>query len=222
MAHRRNTSEGGGRATPTRRTARRGATRASSPASEGLARSASGGSSPLFVRWLLLVYLPLGLLAIGVVLLLLGALSGPAVWLTILLAIYGVIPVRIILEGRRRGRPAPTPRGAVALPAPPAEARVVAREGRPPSRQPANALSRRQRLLFGLSVIAGLLFVGGVLLVFGMARLTSSVGLALVAIGGFLMILSVTVPAFRLFDLVVRAVARVVGRRASGQSQGRL
>ncbi|MDQ4149764.1 MAG: hypothetical protein M3164_07250 [Actinomycetota bacterium] len=163
-----------------------------------------------------MVYLPLGLLAVGIVLLILGALSGPAVWLTILLAIYGVIPVRIILEGRRRGMPVPTPRGGIVLPAPPEEPPGAAPPRSARAGQPANVLSGRQRALFGLTAIGILLLVGGILLVFGMARLTSSLGLALVGIGGFLMILSVTVPAFRLFDLLLRAVGRLLGRAAGG------
>jgi hypothetical protein len=158
----------------------------------------------------LIVYIPLGLLAMGFLLLIVGTLSGPAVWLLVILGVYCVVPVRLLLEWRRRGLPLPTPRGTPA----PRPSRPVAppRTAPPPPR--ASRLTASQRAMAGLAAIAALLLVGGILLVFGMGRLDSSLGLLLAAIGGFLMILSVTVPTFRLFDIVLRAVGRLIGRRA--------
>jgi hypothetical protein len=153
------------------------------------------------------------------ILLITGNLSGPAVWLVVALAAYCVVPVRVILEGRRRGMGVPTPRGTTPLREP--RSRLIEEphtpervRATPPPRQ-VERLSTSQRALFGLGAIAVLLLLGGILLVFGMARLNTSFGLALVGIGGFLMILSVTVPTFRLFDVLLRAVGRLIGRKTA-------
>jgi hypothetical protein len=164
----------------------------------------------LFGRWVLLVYVPLGLLTLGLLLLVLGVLSGAAVWLLLLLGVYCVVPVLLLLEWRRRGLPLPTPRGVVT----PRPSRPAAPVPPAPPPGPVSRLSGSQRAMVGIAAIAALLLFGVILLVFGMGRLDSSLGLLLAAIGGFLMILSVTVPTFRLFDIVLRAVGRLIGRKA--------
>lgn len=172
---------------------------------------------------MLLVYIPLGFLTLGFVLLVAGALSGPGIWLLLLLGAYCVLPVRLLLERRRRGLPLPSPRPAEEPFARPAEEPRLYRPApsAPLPRPPANInrLTASQRAMAGIVAIAVLLLVGGILLVFGMGRLDSSLGLLLAAIGGFLMILSVTVPTFRLFDLLLRAVARLIGRSAGGSGR---
>ncbi len=176
-----------------------------------------GARLTLFGRWVLLVYIPLGLLAMGCLLLILGAVSGKGIWLLLLLAAYCVLPIRLLVERRRRELSFPTPRDTGgSRPFRPVDAppnRPVAAGPIPAREANVGGLTGSQRAMAGIVAIAALLLVGGILLVFGMGRLDSSLGLLLAAIGGFLMILSVTVPTFRLFDLMLRAVARLIGRR---------
>lgn len=70
----------------------------------------------------------------------------------------------------------------------------------------------RRRALAGVVGIGALLLVGGILVIVGIGRVTSSLGLVMVGIGGFLMILSVTLPTFRLVDAVLRGIGRLVSR----------
>lgn len=182
--------------------------RAGAPINRYAARR-GGARLTLFGRWVLLVYIPLGLLAVGCLLLILGTVSGKGIWLLLLLAAYCVLPVRLLVERRRRELSFPTPRDAGGS----RPFRPVAAAPQPPPETNVGRLTVSQRAMAGIVAIAALLLLGGILLVFGMGRLDSSLGLLLAAIGGFLMILSVTVPTFRLFDLLLRAAARLIGRR---------
>ncbi|MGI8427356.1 MAG: hypothetical protein ACR2FO_08595 [Actinomycetota bacterium] len=68
------------------------------------------GSQDLFARWVFVVYLPLGLLAVALALMSFGILPGWAIWLTGLLAAYDILPARLLLERRRKGLGIPLPR----------------------------------------------------------------------------------------------------------------
>lgn len=57
------------------------------------------------------------------------------------------------------------------------------------------------------------MLVGGILVIVGIGRVTSSFGLIMVGVGGFLMILSVTLPTFRLVDALLRGIGRLLSRR---------
>ncbi|MGH2773011.1 MAG: hypothetical protein ACRDIU_07750 [Actinomycetota bacterium] len=71
-------------------------------------------------------------------------------------------------------------------------------------------------LVTGLAALSGILVLGITFFVLGVERLSTTGGLAMVLIGGFLMILSVTVPTFRMVDSILRFGGRLVGR-ASGR-----
>lgn len=132
----------------------------------------------LFVRWFLVVYLPLGLLAIELALLPFGILPRWTMWLLVLLAAYAVLAVRLLIERKRTGLGIPLPR----------------------------------KIVFSLAALAAMLAAGLGLFVAGMGRLTTSRGLAMVFVGGCLMIFSVTVPAFRLVDILLRTSGRGLRR----------
>lgn len=78
-----------------------------------------------------------------------------------------------------------------------------------------------RRLMTGLAAISGILVLGVILFILGVERLSSSAGLAMALMGGFLMILSVTVPTFRFVDKILRFGGRVVGRSGSGPKSQR-
>ncbi len=73
-------------------------------------------------------------------------------------------------------------------------------------------------MVIGIGSIAAMTGIGALLLILGMGRLTTGQGLAMTAIGGFLMLMSVTLPTFRLMDSVIRGTSRLLGRmkRAGG------
>ena len=71
----------------------------------------------------------------------------------------------------------------------------------------------RRRALASVVGIGVLLLVGGILVIVGIGRVTSSFGLVMVGVGGFLMILSVTLPTFRLVDAALRGIGRLLSRR---------
>jgi hypothetical protein len=233
----------------------------------------------LFRRWLLIVYLPLGVFVVSLALVIGKILTGGAVWLVGLLGLYCVIPARLILETQRkglelpkppssdRGRTSPRRRPTVAAPSEegelpagrsepllrddedaigelrtfrPAETEEpplrggrtvpakkvrpareirepVERTRRPPPRKSPQIV--RRRALASIIGIGVLLLVGGILVVVGIGRVTSSFGLVMVGVGGFLMILSVTLPTFRLVDAVLRAVGRLLARRPDQPSR---
>lgn len=180
----------------------------------------------LFLRWLWLVYLPLGLLALALPLMFLEVLTGGVVWLVGLLAAYCVIPMRLLMETRRKGLELPRPpgrSGAAAAPVrrPPAAARPrgPVSTGRP-SQPPVPPQIRRRRAVAGVLGIGVMLGVGGLLFILGMGRASSgSLGLALIGIGGFLMLLSVTLPTFKIVDMAVRAIGRVLGKKQPPSSR---
>jgi len=200
----------------------------------------------LFIRWLWLVYLPLGLLVVALPLMFFGVLTGGMVWLVGLLAAYCVVPMRLLLETRRKGLGLPRPPGASSprrpVP-PPGPARSVDPDGPPgvhhpgdgpPGVQPARsgtfpadevstarldrppvpARIKRRRAVAGVMGVGVMSLLGGLLFILGMGRASSGTfGLLLIGIGGFLMLLSVTLPTFKIVDLVVRAVGRLVSKK---------
>lgn len=138
-------------------------------------------SSALFVRWFWLVYLPLGLLAAGMLLVLFQVLPSRMKWPLLVLGAYGLLAVRLLIERKRKGLSVPPPRN----------------------------------ILIGILSVTGLLVLGAILFVLGMGRLTTTEGLVMAGMGGFLMILSVTVPTFRMVDAALRWSGRLISRRTS-------
>ncbi|HVF12823.1 MAG TPA: hypothetical protein VNA87_07035 [Actinomycetota bacterium] len=138
--------------------------------------------SALFIRWFWLVYLPLGLLSAGVLLMIFRVLPASMKWPLLLLGGYGLLAVRLLIERKRKGLSVPPPRNIV----------------------------------IGILSVAGLLVLGAILFVLGMGRLTTTEGLVLAGVGGFLMILSVTVPTFRLVDAALRFGSKKISRKPSG------
>lgn len=193
----------------------------------------------IFVRWLILVYLPLALFMFSVLLLIFRVLSGGSVWFVALLGAYSVIPARALIETKRKGLAFPKPPGATArggsnagasrtgaqqppVPAERASGRSrtpAAGRGQAPGATAKLAAPRpsaqilRRRALAAVVGIGALLLVGGILVVVGFGRVNSSFGLVMLGVGGFLMILSVTLPTFRLVDAVLRAIARGMSHR---------
>lgn len=180
-------------------------------------------SSSLFFRWLWLVYLPLGALGLLIILLAFGELSGRWLWLTVLLAVYCVIPARLLLETKRKGLEFPKPparsgRSAPAArrPQPAARRPQPAAKPRPQSADAqvapkrVSATHRRRRAVVTILGLGALVTVGGILAIIGIGRATSSGGIILVGLGSFLMILSVTLPAFKFVDAAIRAVGRLL------------
>lgn len=180
----------------------------------------------LFIRWLWLVYVPLGLFMLGLPLVLLGMVSGMAAWPVALLAVYCAVPARLVLETRRKGLELPRPRGAVRQVRPrpgnhsypvspvakgasgrthPAGARLPATRGRR-----ASARITRRRVLAGMIGLGLLMGIGGVLVIVGIDALRSSLGTVLLGLGAFMIIASVTIPAFALLAATLRAVGRML------------
>lgn len=150
-------------------------------------------------------------------------ITGGTVWLIGLLAAYCVVPMRLLLETKRKGLELPKPPGAAksrrpvvppkspqgaaeGIADPPATARVA-----PP---PVPPQIKRRRAVAGVLGIGVMLGIGGLLFILGMGKASSgTLGLALIGLGGFLMLLSVTLPTFKIVDIVVRAIGRVVSRK---------
>lgn len=176
-----------------------------------------------------MVYLPLGAFALGAVLVVLRVISGGAAIAVGLLGVYGVIPARALIETKRKGLALPKPPGAKGK----GDAKVERpKSGTIPRRRLAAQKSERRRTssapagsprpssqimrrraLAGIVGIGALLLIGGILVIVGIGRVTSSLGLVMVGVGGFLMILSVTLPTFRLVDAVLRGMGRLLSRR---------
>lgn len=179
--------------------------------------------------------MPLVALGAVVVLLALGALGGLWLWLAALLGLYCVIPARLLLETKRKG---------LAYPRPPARRRPIrprqpplrpqsaepieppAPSPPPPSppakpREAVPAKYRRRRAFLAILGLGVLVAVGAIMAIFGLGRAASSGGIILVGIGGFLMLLSVTLPAFKLVDLVLRAIGRLMSRPAARRRPAR-
>lgn len=70
----------------------------------------SSDHSDLFFRWLLIVYIPLGLLGIQLALLPFGLLPSWTRWTLPLLAAYSLVAVRLLVERKRSGLGIPLPR----------------------------------------------------------------------------------------------------------------
>lgn len=180
----------------------------------------------LFIRWLWLVYLPLGLLIVGLPLVFLQVLAGWPVWVVGFLSVYCVIPVRLLLETRRKGLELPRPPGkgparpAAAARKPKAAARPAERSTARVERPPVPARIRRRRALAGVLGIGVLSLIGGLLFIIGMGRASSGqLGLILIGVGGFLMLLSVTLPTFKMVDITLRAVGRLLSKKGSPRSR---
>lgn len=177
----------------------------------------------LFIRWLWLVYLPLGLLVLGLPLVFFQILTGAGVWVVGFLSVYCVIPMRLLLETRRKGLELPKPPGAKTSSRParpvrdrplaagaPAEPVSAARVTRPP----VSGKIKRRRAVAGVLGIGVLLGIGGLLFILGMGKASSGqLGLLLIGFGGFLMLLSVTLPTFKIVDIMVRAIGRMVAKK---------
>lgn len=175
------------------------------------------------MRWLWLVYVPLGFFALGLPLVLLNLLNGVASWVVVLLAIYCVVPARLVLEARMKG---------VGLPKPPGEVKsklankssVPARAARGAGDRPGAAAARhtaatrgrhsgkimRRRMLAGMIGLGLLMSIGALLVILGIDAMRSSVGIFMLGLGAFMIVVSVTIPAFRLIDATLRAVGRML------------
>ncbi len=181
----------------------------------------------LFIRWLWLVYLPLGLLVLALPLMYFRVLTGGTVWLVGLLAAYCVVPMRLLLETKRKGLELPRrPKGrrSVRPPAPARATSAAAKRGRSASTArvappPLPPRIKRRRAVVGVLGIGIMLLLGGLLFILGMGRAGSGTfGLALIGLGGFLMLLSVTLPTFKIVDVVVRAIGRVASRKGGSSN----
>lgn len=185
----------------------------------------------LFPRWLAVVYLPLALLVACIALLAARALPAWALPLVVGLGLWGVVAVRVVAEGRRRGVRPPGAREAARW-----ITSLAARRGRrarPVRRRAAPAARRRpsvggdrgraaaaaaaprpapRQILLGLA-LSGLLGIAGTGLAWrGVDRLGSAEGPALLAVGAFLGLFAVLAPLLRALDLAVRAAGRVLFR----------
>ncbi len=177
----------------------------------------------LFIRWLWLVYLPLGLLVLGLPLVFFQVLTGAAVWVVGLLSVYCVVPMRLLLETKKKGLELPKPPGAQSRSRPsrpvrerpspaqaPADPVSTARVARPP----VSGRIKRRRAIAGVLGIGVLLGIGALLFILGMGKASSGqLGLLLIGFGGFLMLLSVTLPTFKIVDIMVRAIGRMVSKK---------
>ncbi|HEX2148831.1 MAG TPA: hypothetical protein VHI31_01460 [Actinomycetota bacterium] len=183
----------------------------------------------LFLRWLWLVYLPLGLLALGLPLVFFQVLTGAGVWVVGILSVYCVVPMRLLLETRRKGLELPKPPGAKARSRPPAPEHPAVAAAEAPAetvstarvaRPPVSAKIKRRRAVAGVLGIGVLLAIGGLLFILGMGKASSGqLGLLLIGLGGFLMLLSVTLPTFKIVDIMVRAIGRLVSKKGPPRSR---
>lgn len=183
----------------------------------------------LFIRWLWLVYLPLGLLAVTLPLAFLGVLSGGPVWLVGLLAVYCVIPARLLLETRRKGLELPMPprsgrrRSSQPPPGRQSEPASAPMRDQPSStrvaRSEVSPRIRRRRALAGMVALVVVAVLGVILFLVGMGQAGSGrLGLALMGVGIFLMLLSVTVPTFKIVDMTIRGIGRLIRKSPNSRS----
>ena len=152
-----------------------------------------------------------------------------------ILSVYCVIPMRLLLETRRKGLELPKPPGAAKMRKTPAGARPARQQAAQPGPggagvdapgSPARRSRERSRgagRLPGVLGIGVLLGIGGLLFILGMGKASSGqLGLLLIGFGGFLMLLSVTLPTFKIVDIMVRAIGRmVIQKRARRRLRGR-
>lgn len=66
-----------------------------------------------------------------------------------------------------------------------------------------------------VAAVTGLVLTGGILFWIGAGKLNTNTGVVMFIIGGFLMILSVTAPAFKLIDFGFRRFGRIIKKLAS-------
>jgi hypothetical protein len=66
-----------------------------------------------------------------------------------------------------------------------------------------------------VAAVTGLVLCGGILFWIGAGKLNTNTGVVMFVIGGFLMILSVTAPAFKLIDVGLRRFVRVIKKAVS-------
>lgn len=142
-------------------------------------------ASDLFFRWFVVVYLPLGLLALMLGLLPFGMLPSWALPFMVLLGAYALPAVRLLIERRRSKLGVPLPR----------------------------------KIIVSVAVISGMMAGGAGLFVIGMSRLTTTAGLVMVFVGGCLMILSISAPAFRLMDIILRKTGRLLSTLLGAKKQ---
>jgi hypothetical protein len=182
----------------------------------------------LFLRWLWLVYLPLGLLVLGLPLVFFEIVTGFGVWVVGILSVYCVVPMRLLLETKRKGLELPKPPGATKRrpPSPAREKEVAAHAPAVPvetarvPRPPVSGKIKRRRAVAGVLGIGVMLGLGGLLFILGMGKASSGqLGLLLIGVGGFLMLLSVTLPTFKIVDIMVRAIGRLVSKKGPPRSR---
>lgn len=143
-------------------------------------RRRSREADSLFLRWLLLVYVPLLVLFVSFILFIARVISGWAVPILVILSAWGVVALRLIFERRRVGLDVPIPRS----------------------------------FFFAVGSVAGLGMIGGFLAWIGLTKASSGAGVALLFLGGFLMLVAVFAPAFKLVDVTLRSTGRLIGRRS--------
>lgn len=172
--------------------------------------------------------MPLGALGLFIILLAFGEISGRWLWLTALLAVYCVIPARLLVETKRKGLEFPKPPARSGRSAPAARRPQPPQPAAKPRPQSADAqvapkrvsaTHRRRRAVVTILGLGALVTVGGILAIIGIGRATSSSGIILVGLGSFLMILSVTLPAFKFVDAVIRAVGRLLRKPSAPGSR---
>ena len=73
-------------------------------------------------------------------------------------------------------------------------------------------------IIIGIGSVVGILLIGSISFVVGMDRLSTNSGLFLAAFGGFLMLLSVTVPTFKIVDSLARRFGRKLRPRPKAQT----
>lgn len=66
-----------------------------------------------------------------------------------------------------------------------------------------------------VAAVTGLVLCGGILFWIGAGKLNTNTGVVMFVIGGFLMIFSVTAPAFKLLDVGLRRFVRIIKKAAS-------
>lgn len=137
----------------------------------------------LFARWFWVVYLPLGLLVASILLMIFGVFPKRGIPGLVLLAAYGALATRLLMERRRKGLAVPPPRS----------------------------------IIIGIGSVTAILLIGSTLFVVGMNRLSEDQGLVMALAGGFLMIASVTIPAFKAVDSIARRIGRIFKKSGSSE-----
>jgi hypothetical protein len=168
------------------------------------------------------------LLVLGLPLVFFEIVTGFGVWVVGILSVYCVVPMRLLLETKRKGLELPKPPGATKKrpPFPAREKEVAAHAPAVPvetarvPRPPVSGKIKRRRAVAGVLGIGVMLGLGGLLFILGMGKASSGqLGLLLIGVGGFLMLLSVTLPTFKIVDIMVRAIGRLVSKKGPPRSR---